>query len=61
MLNALDDFACAMTMYTIAGLSITEEEFARATKLCTGKELSSHVVHIIFNIFDLDGKLACLV
>lgn len=45
-----------MTMYTIAGLSVTEEEFARATKLCTGKELNSHVVHVIFSIFDLDGK-----
>ena len=46
-----------MTMYTIAGESVTEEEFSRASHVCIGKPLDKHVVHVVFRIFDLDGQL----
>ena len=46
-----------MTMYTIAGKPITEEEFGRASQVCLGKRLDDHLVHCVFQIFDLDGEL----
>jgi hypothetical protein len=56
LLNALEDFAIAMTMYTIAGQSVTEDEFARASKVSVGKTLDPTVIHTVFKIFDKDGK-----
>ncbi len=44
-----------MMMFTIAGCSVTEEEFGRAAKVCLGKPLDKSVVSIVFNIFDVDG------
>ena len=44
-----------MTMFTIAGTSITEEEFGRAAKICIGKSLDKFVVDTVFDIFDVDG------
>ncbi|XP_032787556.2 calcium uptake protein 3, mitochondrial isoform X1 [Daphnia magna] len=54
-LNNLDDFAIAMKMYTLADRSVSESEFQRAVKICTGASLSQHVVRIVFLIFDQDG------
>lgn len=31
------------------------DEFHRAVKICTGTNLSSHLVHTVFAIFDDDG------
>ena len=31
------------------------DEFLRATKAVTGRALSSHVVHVVFQLFDKDG------
>ena len=45
-----------MTMFTIAGISVTEEEFARAAKVCIGKPLDKTVVSTVFHIFDVDGE-----
>ena len=45
-----------MTMYTIAGESVTEEEFSRASHVCIGKPLDKHVIGVVFRIFDLDGQ-----
>lgn len=45
-----------MTMYTIAGKSVTEDEFRRAAKVCIGKPLDESVVNIVFHIFDADGE-----
>lgn len=44
-----------MTMFTIAGTSVTEDEFGRAAKICLGKDLDRSVVNVVFNIFDVDG------
>ncbi|XP_045101553.1 calcium uptake protein 3, mitochondrial-like isoform X6 [Portunus trituberculatus] len=54
-LNTLDDFAIAMKMYTLADQPISQEEFHRAVKICTGAELSPHIVDTVFKIFDDDG------
>ena len=56
LLNALDDFAVAMTMYNIAGKSLSEEEFGRAAHVSIGKTLDTAVIHTVFKIFDVDGK-----
>merc|ERR1712083_136711 len=51
----LDDFQIAMKMYTLADKPISQEEFSRAVHICTGKHLSTHMVHTVFQIFDDDG------
>jgi len=55
LLNSLDDFEIAMMMFTIAGCSVSEDEFGRAAKVCLGKPLDKSVVSIVFSIFDVDG------
>ena len=30
-------------------------DFRRAVKACTGQLLNSHVVHVVFQLFDVDG------
>jgi len=54
-LNNLDDFQIAMRMYTLADKPISQEEFSRAVHICTGKQLSQHLVFTVFQIFDDDG------
>ncbi|KAK6620787.1 hypothetical protein RUM43_011082 [Polyplax serrata] len=54
-LNNLEDFAIAMKMYTLSDHPISEDEFHRAVKICTGNTLSRHLVHTVFAIFDEDG------
>ncbi|KAG5881910.1 hypothetical protein JTB14_007107 [Gonioctena quinquepunctata] len=54
-LNNLEDFSIAMRMYTLADHPISKDEFLRAVKICTGTNLSQHLVHIVFAIFDDDG------
>ncbi|XKL67334.1 hypothetical protein PGB90_002825 [Kerria lacca] len=54
-LNNLEDFTIAMRMYTLADHPISKEEFHRAVKICTGANLSQHLVRTVFAIFDEDG------
>ncbi|XP_034116634.1 calcium uptake protein 3, mitochondrial isoform X7 [Drosophila albomicans] len=54
-LNNLDDFTIAMRMYTLADRAISKDEFARAAKICTGYNLSEHLIDTVFAIFDADG------
>lgn len=44
-----------MRMYTLADKPISEEEFARAVFVTTGRTLDPHLVHVVFQIFDQDG------
>uniref|UniRef100_H2YW34 EF-hand domain-containing protein n=1 Tax=Ciona savignyi TaxID=51511 RepID=H2YW34_CIOSA len=44
-----------MQMYTLAGRSIGQDEFMRAVQISTGHQLSEHLVHTLFQIFDKDG------
>nr|CAH7749197.1 unnamed protein product [Callosobruchus chinensis] len=54
-LNNLEDFSIAMRMYTLADHPISKDEFRRAVKICTGTNLTPHLVHTVFAIFDVDG------
>ena len=36
-------------------LAVCVGEFRRAVKACTGQSLNSHVVHVVFQLFDIDG------
>ncbi|CAG0918629.1 unnamed protein product [Notodromas monacha] len=54
-LNNLEDFGIAMRMYTLADRPISQDEFHRAVKICTGQTLSKHVVNTVFLMFDEDG------
>ena len=56
LLNSLEDFGIAMTMYTIVGTPVTQDEFARAAQVCLGKPLDKKVVDAVFDIFDVDGE-----
>ena len=49
-LNNLDDFQIAMKMYTLADKAISPEEFIRAVSICTGRQLSQHVVKTVFQV-----------
>ncbi len=61
-MNALEDFSVAMTMYTIAGMALSEDEFARAAQVSLGKALDKDVVKTVFRIFDKDGMLSkCII
>jgi len=46
----LDDFEIAMRMYTLADKAIAPEEFSRAVAICTGRQLSPHVVSTVFQV-----------
>uniref|UniRef100_A0A6A7G061 Calcium uptake protein 3 n=2 Tax=Hirondellea gigas TaxID=1518452 RepID=A0A6A7G061_9CRUS len=54
-LNTLEDFGIAMRMYTLAEQPISQDEFHRAVRICTGHSLSPHIVDTVYNIFDDDG------
>ncbi|KAG1667940.1 Calcium uptake protein 3, mitochondrial [Nymphon striatum] len=54
-LNNLDDFAIAMRMYTFANQPVSQEEFQRVVKICTGHELDKNIVNTVFQTFDKDG------
>ncbi|XP_077487597.1 mitochondrial calcium uptake 3 isoform X5 [Amblyomma americanum] len=54
-LNNLDDFSIAMRMFTYANKPISQEEFHRAVKICTGHSLDPYLVDTVFQIFDADG------
>ncbi|XP_050025946.1 calcium uptake protein 3, mitochondrial isoform X3 [Dermacentor andersoni] len=54
-LNNLDDFSIAMRMFTYANKPISQEEFHRAVKICTGHNLDPYLVDTVFQIFDADG------
>ncbi|XP_046354129.1 calcium uptake protein 3, mitochondrial-like isoform X7 [Haliotis rufescens] len=54
-LNNLDDFSIAMKMYTYAQQPVSQDEFQRAVRVCTGFTLGKDVVNTVFQIFDSDG------
>ncbi|XP_013779723.1 calcium uptake protein 3, mitochondrial-like isoform X5 [Limulus polyphemus] len=54
-LNNLDEFAIAMRMFTFANQPISQEEFHRAVKICTGHNLDKNLVNTVFQVFDSDG------
>jgi len=45
-------FVC---LFISLSLSSCVVDFRRAVKACTGQSLNSHVVHVVFQLFDVDG------
>ena len=45
-----------MKFYTIAGASIDKAILKHVSKTVSGVELSDHVINIVFDIFDENGK-----
>lgn len=61
LLNNLNDFAIAIRFYSVAGRSLSREEFRRAAKIClNGQELPQHLINTVFCLFDAagDGQLS---
>lgn len=54
-LNNMDDFTAAIGMFNVVGRPVSEPEFFRAVTICGGAGVSRHLVHTVFQIFDVDG------
>nr|CAH7715673.1 unnamed protein product [Callosobruchus chinensis] len=59
-LNNINDVDTALTFYHIAGAAIDEPTLKHVAKTVAHVDLSDHVVHVVFTIFDdnLDGQLS---
>ncbi|XP_019862057.1 PREDICTED: calcium uptake protein 1 homolog, mitochondrial-like [Amphimedon queenslandica] len=59
-MDCLSDIDAALGMYNAAGTSITPAELNEACKTVTGSSVSSHLVDVLFTIFDEnnDGELS---
>nr|XP_022901870.1 calcium uptake protein 1 homolog, mitochondrial isoform X2 [Onthophagus taurus] len=59
-LNNINDVDTALTFYHIAGASIDERTLKHVAKTVAHVDLSDHVIHVVFTIFDenLDGQLS---
>ncbi|KAF5288849.1 hypothetical protein FQA39_LY03728 [Lamprigera yunnana] len=59
-LNNINDVDTALTFYHIAGASIDEVTLKHVAKTVAHVDLSDHIIHVVFTIFDenLDGQLS---
>ncbi|XP_035905401.1 calcium uptake protein 1 homolog, mitochondrial-like isoform X3 [Anopheles stephensi] len=59
-LNNINDVDTALTFYHIAGASIDQETLKHVARTVALVELSSHVIDVVFTIFDenMDGQLS---
>ncbi|CAH1963749.1 unnamed protein product [Acanthoscelides obtectus] len=59
-LNNINDVDTALTFYHIAGAAIDEPTLKHVARTVAHVDLSDHVVHVVFTIFDdnLDGQLS---
>ncbi|KAK9703398.1 EF-hand domain pair [Popillia japonica] len=59
-LNNINDVDTALTFYHIAGASIDEATLKHVAKTVAHVELSDHIIHVVFTIFDenQDGQLS---
>ncbi|GAB6028462.1 hypothetical protein CHUAL_002622 [Chamberlinius hualienensis] len=55
-LNNINDVDTALVFYTIAGASIDEATLKHVAKTVAGVELDSHVVNVVFTLFDENSK-----
>ncbi|CAF1010024.1 unnamed protein product [Rotaria sp. Silwood1] len=51
-LNNLEDFTIGMRFHQLSNKPISQAEFQRAVKISMGSELESHIIALIFRIFD---------
>lgn len=59
-LNNINDVDIALTFYHIAGASIDQQTLKHVAKTVAHVDLSDHVIHVVFTIFDenQDGQLS---
>ncbi|KAI4465781.1 ef hand domain family a1a2-related [Holotrichia oblita] len=59
-LNNINDVDTALTFYHIAGASIDETTLKHVARTVAHVELSDHIIHVVFTIFDenQDGQLS---
>ncbi|XP_050307056.1 calcium uptake protein 1 homolog, mitochondrial-like isoform X1 [Anthonomus grandis grandis] len=59
-LNNINDVDTALTFYHIAGASIDQATLKHVAKTVAHVDLSDHVIHVVFTIFDenMDGQLS---
>ncbi|CAH1105263.1 unnamed protein product [Psylliodes chrysocephalus] len=59
-LNNINDVDTALTFYHIAGASIDQQTLKHVAKTVAHVDLSDHVIHVVFTIFDenQDGQLS---
>lgn len=55
-LNNINDVDTALTFYHIAGASIDEQTLKHVARTVAHVELSDHVIHVVFTIFDENCK-----
>ncbi|CAF3881796.1 unnamed protein product [Rotaria sp. Silwood1] len=53
-LQNLQEFSIAMRFHRLSNKPISQTEFQRAVKISMGFELESHIIALIFRIFDVD-------
>lgn len=56
-LNNINDVDTALTFYHIAGASIDEATLKHVAKTVAHVDLSDHVIHVVFTIFDENRKM----
>lgn len=56
-LNNINDVDTALTFYHIAGASIDEATLKHVARTVAHVELSDHVIHVVFTIFDENRKI----
>lgn len=56
-LNNINDVDTALTFYHIAGASIDEATLKHVARTVAHVELSDHVIHVVFTIFDENRML----
>jgi len=56
VVRSIHDIDTALKFYSIAGSSIDKGIMKHVAKTVANVELSEHVIDIIFNLFDEDGK-----
>lgn len=55
-LNNINDVDTALTFYHIAGASIDQQTLKHVAKTVAHVDLSDHVIHVVFTIFDENRK-----
>lgn len=60
-LNNINDVDTALTFYHIAGASIDEATLKHVAKTVAHVDLSDHIIHVVFTIFDENRKFVIII
>lgn len=54
-LSNIDDFIIAVNMTNVSGQELDKEFFRRAVHVVTGLDIDTHIIDVVFSLFDNDG------